>query len=165
MATRAPALIIARGRGQVTVINQIGSVPRSCWAAVPSILDDVLSSAVAMTPGDSELLRQSARDTRDRKASSVWRSCAPGRTVAVRTPMPMVISLTVSGRRGQARPPRDPAPGSKVQRRRQGAVELRLRAVVNTGRQVDVVVLQTNRLRAALRDGEQSKQRLVSRRE
>jgi hypothetical protein len=68
MATRAPALIIARGRGQVTVINQIGSVPRSCWAAVPSILDDVLPSAVAMTSGDSELLRQFARDTRDRTA-------------------------------------------------------------------------------------------------
>jgi hypothetical protein len=34
MAARAPALIIARGPGQATVIKQIGSVPRRCWAAV-----------------------------------------------------------------------------------------------------------------------------------
>ena len=55
--------------------------------------------------------------------------------------------------------------GRRVQRHQPGAVELRLPDHDDTGHQVDVVALQTNRLpKAQPRGSEQSEQRLVSRR-
>ena len=52
--------VVAHGIGQATVIkaNWQRAAKGGLGAARPSILDHVLPSAVAATPGDSELLRQ-----------------------------------------------------------------------------------------------------------